>query len=175
MDRRGAIVAHRASSLVKGSTQKRAQQAALDGEGRYPQAALKERCGRFPGLSRMETAMYRSISLAIAMATSTASAPAQDAIEPPRQTWDCDVPLDKLAEPAPLPHFAAALKTSTTLDIVAIGSSSTFGIGASTLARPYPVQLQNILERTFKGRDFFISNSGIGGEVAAQTAKRVRN
>jgi acyl-CoA thioesterase I len=179
MDRRGAIVAHRASSPVKGSTQKRAQQAALDGEGRYPQAALKERCGRFPGLSRMETAMYRSISLAIAMAaamaTSTASATAQDAIEPPRQTWDCDVPLDKLAEPAPLPHFAAALKTSTTLDIVAIGSSSTFGIGASTLDRAYPVQLQNILERTFKGRDFFISNSGIGGEVAAQTAKRVRN
>src|SRR3954465_12754485 len=138
MDRRGAIVAHRASSPVKGSTQKRAQQAALDEEGRYPQAALKERCGRFPGLSRMETAMYRSISLAIAMAaamaTSTASVPAQDAIEPPRQTWDCDVPLDKLAEPAPLPHFAEALKTNMTLDIVAIGASSAFGMRASHLA-----------------------------------------
>src|SRR3954447_8814515 len=136
----------------------------------------------FRGLSRMETAMYRSTCLAVAMAvviaTSAAPAPAlaaQDTIEPPRQTWDCDVPLDKLAEPAPLPHFAEALKTNMTLDIVAIGSSSTFGIGASTLDRTYPVQLQNILEKTFKGRDFFISNSGIGGEVAAQTAKRVRN
>ena len=80
-----------------------------------------------------------------------------------------------MAAPAPLPHFAATLTRKTTIDIVAIGSSSTFGIGATTADRTYPVQLQGILESTFKGRDFYISNSGTSGEVAAETAKRVRN
>ena len=113
-----------------------------------------------------------ALSLALGVATPLA---AQDAVEPPVLTWDCGVPMSKLADPAPLPHFAAALKHRTTLDIVAIGSSSTFGIGASTLDRTYPFQLQDILEKTFQGRDFFISNSGVGGEVAAETAKRVTN
>ena len=186
MDRGGVIVAQsspiaqaaRRGALRKGERSRRR----LTAEAGALKLRQKNDAVVFRGLSRMETAMYRSTCLAVAMAvviaTSAAPAPAlaaQDTIEPPRQTWDCDVPLDKLAEPAPLPHFAAALKTSTTLDIVAIGSSSTFGIGASTLDRTYPVQLQNILEKTFKGRDFFISNSGIGGEVAAQTAKRVKN
>lgn len=112
------------------------------------------------------------LGLALVFATPLA---AQDTIEPPVLAWDCDVPMSKLADPVPLPHFAAALKQNTTIDIVAIGSSSTFGVGASTLDRTYPIQLQNILERAFSGRDFFISNSGVGGEVAAQTAKRVKN
>ncbi len=134
------------------------------------------------GLNRREKAMRPSISfaigaavlIAISMATATPLA-AQDNIEPPALTWECDVPMSKLANTVALPHFAAALKQKNTIDIVAIGSSSTLGIGASTLDRTYPFQLQDILERTFKGRDFFISNSGVGGEVAAETAKRVKN
>src|SRR5690242_9349900 len=122
----------------------------------------------------MEMAMCRFVNLAIGaaafIAISTPTDPtlaAQDTTEPPALSWDCDVPMSKLADPVPLPHFAAALKNNMSIDIVAIGSSSTYGIGASTLDGTYPFQLQDILERTFKGRDFFISNSGIGGEVAA--------
>lgn len=100
---------------------------------------------------------------------------AQEGIKPPALNQSCGVPMSKLATPAPLPNLAAALKRETTIDIIAIGSSSTFGIGASTLDRTYPVQLQEILERTFKGYDFFISNSGVSGEKAAETAKRVKN
>jgi len=134
------------------------------------------------GLNRMEKAMYPSRRLARGAAAliaislpTTALFAAQDTVAPPRLTWDCECPMSKLADPAALPHFAAALKQKNTVEIVAIGSSSTFGIGASTLDRTYPFQLQDILERTFPDRDFFISNSGIGGEVAAQTAKRVMN
>src|SRR5215203_422620 len=79
----------------------------------------------------------------------------QEGIKPPALNQSCGVPMSKLATPAPLPNLAAALKRETTIDIIAIGSSSTFGIGASTLDRTYPVQLQEILERTFKGYDFF--------------------
>jgi acyl-CoA thioesterase-1 len=134
------------------------------------------------GLNRMEKAMYPSLRLAmgaaalIAISMPTAALfAAQDAVVPPKLTWECDCPMSKLADPAALPHFAAALRQKNTVEIVAIGSSSTFGIGASTVDRTYPFQLQDILERTFKSQDFFISNSGIGGEVAAQTAKRVMN
>jgi len=64
-------------------------------------------------------------------------------------------------------------RIKTTIHILAIGSSSTFGIGASTLDRTYPFQLQDILEKTFKGHDIYISNSGTSGELAA-TAERVK-
>ena len=126
--------------------------------------------------------MYRSFRLAIGAAAFIAiSVPAvtplaaQDAVAPPRLTWACECPMSKLADPATLPHFAAAIRQKNTIEILAIGSSSTFGIGASTVDRAYPFQLQDILERTFKDRDFYISNSGVGGEVAAQTAKRLMN
>jgi acyl-CoA thioesterase I len=65
-------------------------------------------------------------------------------------------------------------RIKTTIHILAIGSSSTFGIGASTLDRTYPFQLQDILEKTFKGHDIYISNSGTSGELAAATAERVK-
>src|SRR5690349_1007875 len=100
---------------------------------------------------------------------------AQDDIKPPVLNRSCAVPITRLATPAPLPHLAAAIKVKNTIDVIAIGSSSTYGVGASTLDRTYPIQLQSILERTFKGHDIFVSNSGVGGEVAAQTAKRVKN
>ena len=126
--------------------------------------------------------MYPSIRLAIGAAaliaiSMSAATPlaAQDAVAPPRLTWACECPMSKLADPATLPHFAAAIRQKNTIEILAIGSSSTFGIGASTVDRTYPFQLQDILERTFKDRDFYISNSGVGGEVAAQTAKRLMN
>ena len=122
----------------------------------------------------LRLAMGIAALIAISMPTGLTLA-AQGTIEPPALTWDCDVPMSKLADTMPLPHFAAALRQKNTVEIVAIGSSSTFGIGASTLDRTYPFQLQDILERAFKDQDFFISNSGIGGEVAAQTAKRVMN
>src|SRR6058998_3874117 len=103
------------------------------------------------GLNRMEKAMYPSRRLArgaaalIAISMPTAALfAAQDTIAPPRLTWDCECPMSKLADPAALPHFAAALKQKNTIEILAIGSSSTFGIGASTLDRTYPFQLQDI-------------------------------
>ncbi|HLH11909.1 MAG TPA: GDSL-type esterase/lipase family protein [Methylovirgula sp.] len=85
----------------------------------------------------------------------------------------CAVPADAIATPAPLPHLAALLPKSRTIHILAIGSSSTYGIGASSEAQSYPTQLESMLETDLKGVDVEIINRGIAGEVAETTAERI--
>jgi lysophospholipase L1-like esterase len=58
------------------------------------------------------------------------------------------------------------------LDILAIGSSSTEGVGASTPAHAYPAQLENELTRE-DGIAASVRNAGVGGEVAAKTLPRL--
>ena len=58
--------------------------------------------------------------------------------------------------------------------MLAIGSSSTVGLGASSPGKNYPAQLEDILERAFKGLDVVIINRGVSGEVAARTAERLK-
>ena len=59
-------------------------------------------------------------------------------------------------------------------DILAIGSSSTEGIGASSPANAYPARLEQELEKR-TGVDFDVKNAGIGGELAAKTLERLRS
>ena len=58
------------------------------------------------------------------------------------------------------------------LDILAIGSSSTEGIGASGPGQTYPARLEAELEGA-GGFDVSVRNAGIGGEVAAKTLPRL--
>jgi lysophospholipase L1-like esterase len=67
-----------------------------------------------------------------------------------------------------------ALHDRKRLVVLAIGSSSTAGLGASSPTQNYPAQLEGILERTFKGLDVQIINAGVSGEVAALTAERLK-
>jgi acyl-CoA thioesterase-1 len=57
--------------------------------------------------------------------------------------------------------------------ILAIGSSSTEGVGASQAIYSYPADLQATLESRFPTRDIAVVNAGIGGETASQTVKRL--
>jgi len=59
------------------------------------------------------------------------------------------------------------------LDILAIGSSSTEGIGATSPANAYPARLEAELEQR-TGVDFDVKNAGIGGELAAKTLERLK-
>jgi acyl-CoA thioesterase-1 len=88
---------------------------------------------------------------------------------------ECEVPAADIAAPAPLPNLAAILAERKAIRILAIGSSSTYGVGASSKSRSYPAQLGDILERAFKGVDVTIVNRGVSGEVAATTAERLRS
>ncbi|HEY1862446.1 MAG TPA: SGNH/GDSL hydrolase family protein [Roseiarcus sp.] len=58
-------------------------------------------------------------------------------------------------------------------DILAIGSSSTEGVGATTPANTYPARLEAELEKQ-TGADFDVKNAGVGGELAAKTLERLK-
>lgn len=82
------------------------------------------------------------------------------------------------AQPAPqsvaLPHVAARLAAHQPLRIVAFGSSSTQGIGASSPATSYPSQLQADLMRDLQAREaIIVLNRGIGGEDADDMTRRL--
>ncbi len=87
----------------------------------------------------------------------------------------CEVPAADIAAPASLPNAAAALRTRNTVRILAIGSSSTSGVGASSDSKTYPSQLEPILEGALKGIDVVITNRGVSGEVAEITADRIKS
>ena len=59
------------------------------------------------------------------------------------------------------------------LQILAIGSSSTEGVGASQPAHCYPAVLEALLDARFPERSIRVVNAGIGGETAAQTVARL--
>jgi lysophospholipase L1-like esterase len=61
-------------------------------------------------------------------------------------------------------HAAQRLASGEPLTIVALGSSSTAGAGASSPAASYPNQLAVDLKQRFPGRDITVLNRGINGE-----------
>jgi lysophospholipase L1-like esterase len=65
------------------------------------------------------------------------------------------------------------LQTQTPIRVLAIGSSSTQGIGASSAARAYPAQLRGDLEKRWPKAQFSVINAGIGGETVAATLDRL--
>jgi acyl-CoA thioesterase I len=60
------------------------------------------------------------------------------------------------------------------LRILAIGSSSTAGIGASVAAARYPARLQARLRAAFPGTEVVVVNRGIPGETALGAAARMK-
>jgi acyl-CoA thioesterase-1 len=71
-----------------------------------------------------------------------------------------------------LEAVTAKLARREAVRILAIGSSSTEGIGASSPDRSYPAQLQQDLTEAWKDR-VTVVNAGIGGETAVQTITRL--
>ena len=72
----------------------------------------------------------------------------------------------------PLAHLARKLATNEPIVIVAIGSSSTAGAGASSPTMNYPSRLREELSRQFRGHTVVVHNRGIGGEEIADMLKR---
>jgi lysophospholipase L1-like esterase len=69
-------------------------------------------------------------------------------------------------------RFRERIAQGLPLTIVAIGSSSTAGVGASSPALTYPAQLEAELKARLPGRSIHVLNKGIGGEEAAQMVAR---
>lgn len=73
-----------------------------------------------------------------------------------------------------LAALAPRVASGGKLEILAIGSSSTEGIGASAKDRTYPARLQALLAKEWPRVAVDITNAGIGGEIAPQTLARLK-
>jgi acyl-CoA thioesterase I len=71
-----------------------------------------------------------------------------------------------------LPNTARAIRRGAALVIVAIGSSSTQGVGASDQAHTYPALLAEELQRRWPRLAVTVVNKGVGGETAEQMLAR---
>lgn len=107
------------------------------------------------------------------IASSAAQAEEPNFTLAPGLTPDCAVPEIDIASPAPLPNVISRLQKKETIHILAIGSSSTYGVGASSKLETYPSRLRPLLAKALKGVDVEIVNRGVSGEVAETTADRI--
>jgi acyl-CoA thioesterase-1 len=84
----------------------------------------------------------------------------------------CNVNLDQVRLANPLSHIAKKLVNFEPITIVAIGSSSTWGAGASSPAANYPNRLAVELKRLFPTHSITVLNRGVGGEEVGDMLKR---
>ncbi len=77
----------------------------------------------------------------------------------------CSAPPELLRLTRPLPHFTRKIVEGGAIRIVALGSSSTFGLGASSPAGSYPARLEAALRTAYPGRSITVVNRGINGNV----------
>jgi lysophospholipase L1-like esterase len=80
--------------------------------------------------------------------------------------YDCAVPGDVTRLMNPLTRVGKLLAGGEPVKIVAIGSSSTAGAGASSNANTYPARLAVELQTLFPGRPITVVNRGVNGDEA---------
>jgi acyl-CoA thioesterase I len=89
--------------------------------------------------------------------------------------FECKAPAEFVRLDQPLRHTARRLASDGPLTVVAIGSSSTRGAGASSPAASYPSQLAAELTKRFPRDDVTVLNRGVNGEEIEQMLARFPN
>lgn len=102
----------------------------------------------------------------------TATAVALPPAAPVAPTFSCNAPARFARLANPLRHIARRLAEDEPLTIVAIGSSSTAGAGASSAAANYPSRLAVELKQRFPARDITVLNRGVNGQETEQMMAR---
>lgn len=85
----------------------------------------------------------------------------------------CTAPPELVRLQAPLPKLLAAVKAEASVRIVALGSSSTWGTGASSPAHTYPARLERELRGLWPRNDVRVVNAGVGGQLAVHMLARI--
>ncbi|MDQ2083314.1 SGNH/GDSL hydrolase family protein [Xanthobacteraceae bacterium Astr-EGSB] len=108
------------------------------------------------------------VAAAAALVVSILPAGAQEGAQLGGQTAkrSCSAPADVVRLEHPLKRTAARMAAREPLTIVAIGSSSTAGAGASSPQNSYPSRLEAELEHLYPGRSITVLNRGVNGEEA---------
>ena len=89
-----------------------------------------------------------------------------------RSEFACRAPAEFTQLNYPLRHSARRLANGEPLTIVAIGSSSTAGVGASSPAMSYPSRLAVELKQRFPGREIVVLNRGVNGQETHEMMAR---
>jgi lysophospholipase L1-like esterase len=84
----------------------------------------------------------------------------------------CTAPQEMTRFAVRLPNTARAIRAGKALVIVAIGSSSTAGVGASNPTHTYPALLAEELHRRWPTLAVTVINKGVGGQMAFQMLAR---
>ncbi len=102
-------------------------------------------------------------------AVAPAALPSAGAVAPPAA---CALTLEQVRFDRALPRIGRRLASGKPIKIVALGSSSTYGAGASSSAASYPSRLAEDLARRFPGTEIAVLNRGVNGdEVAGMLAR----
>jgi lysophospholipase L1-like esterase len=109
--------------------------------------------------------------LAAATLSGVGDAPSPAAAAPVRGP-QCIVPPDLLRLDVSLQRTARRLAAGELIVIVALGSSSTAGAGASSDAMSYPSRLAIELAQRFPSPPMTVLNRGVGGELAVDMLSR---
>jgi acyl-CoA thioesterase I len=117
---------------------------------------------------------YRATKVAaVAALLATLPLSARAETPAPAPTLSCDTPLDLIRLANPLMHVGHKLLTGAPVTIVALGSSSTAGAGASSPAKNYPNRLEAELKSRFPHNAITVINRGVNGEEVADMLKRL--
>ena len=105
------------------------------------------------------------VALALALPLTTERSGA--AVDP------CRAPTGAERLTAALPHVAARIAAGEPVTVVALGSSSTAGHGASRPENSYPSRLAAELRGRLDGAEVRVINKGVGGDTAEKMAARI--
>lgn len=127
----------------------------------------------------MQTVVRMSYSIAqwltglCAMVAAALSSPASLNAQTAPGMPACTAPAEFTRLGHTLTHMARRLASGEPITIVAFGSSSTAGAGASSPAATYPSRLEADLKTRFPGRTIKVLNRGVGGEDASEMLARM--
>ena len=108
-------------------------------------------------------------TLIVAVATAAVSPVSAQSAAP---TLACVAPPELARFDNPLKRVAERISAHQPLTIVAIGSSSTFGVGASSPAMSYPSRLAVELRELLPSTSITVINRGVNGETAREMLAR---
>ena len=121
------------------------------------------------------TVQSAAVSSAAVQPAAVQPAPVQPAAAQPAPAQAAPCP-DRGSQPivdGSLPHLRGRLSDREPIRIVAIGSSSTAGAGASRPANAYPRQLEAFLQARFPARRISVVNVGVNGQEVPDMLARL--
>jgi acyl-CoA thioesterase I len=110
---------------------------------------------------------------AAALAAALSAGPAAAADPPPKLPAKCEISADLLPDAVPLPHAVRSVRRNHQLTVVALGSSSTLGLGASDAQAAWPARLEAALAAQLPGTEVHVTNRGVARESAEQMLQRL--